>query len=78
VRRQDLVSNPDNTKIVVVMDHVAKGDKHKILSSCTLPLTGVNCVSRIISDLVSVFPLVLARNVGRADFIYLFGPIVRL
>lgn len=50
----DLVSNPDNTKIVVVMDHVAKGDKHKILPSCTLPLTGVNCVSRIISDLVCI------------------------
>jgi hypothetical protein len=51
---QDLVSNPDNTKIVVLMDHVAKGDKHKILASCTLPLTGVNCVSRIISDLVRI------------------------
>jgi acyl CoA:acetate/3-ketoacid CoA transferase beta subunit len=27
----DLVSNPDNTKVIVVMDHVAKGGKHKIL-----------------------------------------------
>ncbi|BGP17140.1 hypothetical protein JCM10213_005236 [Rhodosporidiobolus nylandii] len=47
----DLVSNPDETKIVVVMDHVAKGGKHKILDECNLPLTGVNCVSTIITDL---------------------------
>ncbi|GAA5931422.1 hypothetical protein JCM3775_005019 [Rhodotorula graminis] len=47
----DLVSNPDATKVVVVMDHVAKGGKHKILDECSLPLTGVNCISTIITDL---------------------------
>jgi len=47
----DLVSNPENTKVIIVMDHVAKGDRHKILEKCNLPVTGVRCVSQIITDL---------------------------
>lgn len=50
----DLVSNPDETKIVVLTDHVDKNGRPKILQNCSLPLTGARCVSTIITDLVSL------------------------
>ncbi|WP_077618686.1 3-oxoacid CoA-transferase subunit B [Bacillus sinesaloumensis] len=37
-------------KIIVIMDHVNKKGKAKILKSCTLPLTGKGVVNRIITD----------------------------
>lgn len=37
-------------RLVVTMEHVSKKGDRKILKACTLPLTGVACVTRIITD----------------------------
>ena len=38
-------------KIVVLMEHCSKSGEAKILNQCSLPLTGLGVVSRIITDL---------------------------
>jgi 3-oxoacid CoA-transferase subunit B len=37
-------------RVVVLMEHTAKGDAHKILKQCDLPLTGLGVVDLIVSN----------------------------
>lgn len=45
----DLVASAKN--IIVAMQHCSKDGKSKLLKNCTLPLTGIRCVTKIVSDL---------------------------
>lgn len=45
----DLVASAQN--IIVAMTHANKKGESKILNQCTLPLTGVHCVKKVVTDL---------------------------
>ena len=45
----DLVASAEN--IIVAMMHTNKKRESKLLENCSLPLTGVNCVKKIVTNL---------------------------
>ena len=45
----DLVAGADN--IIVTMTHASKHGESKLLSNCTLPLTGKDCIKKVLTDL---------------------------
>jgi len=55
----DLVASAEN--IIVAMTHTNKNGESKLLENCTLPLTGVRCVKKIVTDLCV---LEIAENGG--------------
>ena len=45
----DLVASADN--IIVAMMHTNRAGESKILKNCTLPITGVNCIKKVVTNL---------------------------
>lgn len=45
----DLVASAEN--IIVAMQHKSKDGQSKLLKQCSLPITGVGCVKKIVSDM---------------------------
>ena len=45
----DLVSGAK--QVIVTMEHITKDQKFKILNKCDFPITGINCVNKIITDI---------------------------
>ncbi|MDB5116355.1 MAG: succinyl-CoA--3-ketoacid-CoA transferase [Mucilaginibacter sp.] len=45
----DLVASAEN--IIVAMQHVNRAGESKLLPNCTLPLTGIKCVKKIVTEL---------------------------
>jgi 3-oxoacid CoA-transferase subunit B len=48
----DLVASSEN--IIVAMTHTNRKGMSKLLKKCTLPITGINCVKKIVTDLAVI------------------------
>ncbi len=48
----DLVAGADN--IIVTMTHASKHGESKLLTNCTLPLTGRGCIKKVLTDLAFI------------------------
>ncbi|MDP1817882.1 MAG: 3-oxoacid CoA-transferase subunit B [Leadbetterella sp.] len=48
----DLVASAKN--IIVAMQHVSKDGKSKLLNECSLPITGLQCVKKIVTELAVI------------------------
>lgn len=49
----DLVSNPDKTKVIALLQHCSKDGTPKIVKQCSLPITGARAVSMIVTELAA-------------------------
>jgi len=45
----DLVASADN--IIVAMQHTSRSGDPKLLKQCSLPITGINCVKKVVTDM---------------------------
>ena len=45
----DLVASADN--IIVAMQHKSRSGTSKLLKSCSLPITGINCVKKVVTNM---------------------------
>ena len=70
----DLVASAKN--IIVAMQHVNKAGESKLLPKCSLPLTGVNCIRKVVTELAVLdilpeggFRLVVRAPAESVDYI---------